>query len=178
MSLESICKQLSAQEDAMPPVELWDPPYCGEMGLTIQADGSWLHQGSVISRERLVKLFSTVIKKEHDDYFLVTPVEKLKINVEDKPFIITHWQYLPDLTPNTIELTTNTGDNLIINDQYPLSFDKQGNLQVRVRRNLFAAIHRNVFYQWAEIADLVETEYGQQLLIHSAGLAFSLGDIK
>ncbi|OUS29516.1 hypothetical protein A9Q98_06245 [Thalassotalea sp. 42_200_T64] len=177
MSLESICKQLSAQEGAIPPVELWNPPYCGEMDLTIKADGRWFHHGSVIARERLVKLFSTVIKKEQDGYFLVTPVEKLKINVEDQPFIITHWQYLPDLTPKTIELTTNTGDKLIINEQHPLSFDPQGNLQVNVRRNLFAAIHRNVFYQWAEIADLVEKEDGPQLLIHSAGHTFSLGDI-
>lgn len=177
MSLESISKQLKDQADSLPPVESWDPPYCGEMDLTIKADGQWFYHGSTISRERLVRLFSTVIKKQDNDYFLVTPVEKLKINVEDKPFVITHWQWLKDLSPKTIELTTNVGDKVLLDHEHALQLDKNQNLQVKIRRNLFASIHRNVFYQWAEIADSIDNEQGQQLVINSAGVAHSLGCI-
>lgn len=175
MSLESISKQLNDKNNNLPPVEQWDPPYCGEMDLTIKADGQWFYNGSVISRERLVRLFSTVIKKQNNDYFLVTPVEKLKIRVEHKPFVITHWQWLENISPKTIELTSNVGDKVLLGAENPLIFDDDNTLQVNIRRNLYASIHRNVFYQWAEIASIVETKEGSQLTLTSADHKHSLG---
>ncbi len=169
MSLEKITKQLSNQQ-SYPPVELWDPPYCGEMDLLIKADGSWFYQGSKIDRQRLVKLFASVLKKEDEDYFLVTPVEKIKIQVEHAPYVITRWQWL-DTIPATMQLTTNLGDVFLLDNEHPLNLDEQGELKVIVRRNLTAAIHRNVFYQWAEIG----LEKNQQLFINSAGLEFKIG---
>lgn len=177
MSLEHISKQLTELEGKLPPVELWDPPYCGEMPMEIKADGSWFYMGTVISRERLVKLFSTVLKKEHNDYFLVTPVEKIKITVINEPFVITHWCWLDDISPATIELTTNLGDKLLLDSEHPLEININGKLQVRVRRNLYASIHRNVFYQWAELAKIVEDKKNQHLVLNSAGLNHILGKI-
>lgn len=72
---------------SLPPVDAWDPPYCGELDLTIRRDGVWVHEGTPMGRARLVRLFSTVLRRDGDQYFLVTPVEKLGITVEDAPFI-------------------------------------------------------------------------------------------
>lgn len=177
MSLEHISKQLSELEGNLPPVELWNPPYCGEMPMEIKADGSWFYMGTVISRERLVKLFSTVLKKELDEYFLVTPVEKIKITVTNEPFVITHWRWLDGVTPATIELVTNLGDMLLLDNEHQLEINEDGVLKVRVRRNLYASIHRNVFYQWAELAEIVEDKKNQHLVINSAGINHILGEI-
>lgn len=177
MSLESIRKQLADQENAFPPVEQWDPPYCGEIDIIIKANGDWHYNGSAIERLRLVKLFASVIKYQDDEYFLVTPVEKIKIKVEQLPFVVTSWQWLEDIEPATMELTTNLGDRVLLNDEHPLVIDSNGQLSINIRRNLMASIHRNVFYQWAELADIVEHEKSQQLLIHSAGSSFCLGDV-
>lgn len=171
MSLEKISKQLGAVEQSYPPVELWNPPYCGEMDIVIKADGAWYYLGSKITRQRLVKLFASVLKKEGDDYFLVTPVEKVKIQVEQTPYIITSWQYLEEKKPQTMQLTTNLGDIFELNAEHPLTIDSNDALLVTVRSNLPASIHRNVFYQWAEMA----AEKNQQLLINSAGLDFIIG---
>ena len=93
MSLEKIAGQLKGIESKIPPVELWDPHHIVEKwDLTIKADGQWYYQGSIFKRMALVKLLASVLKKEQDEYFLVTPVEKIKITVEDVPFVITQWQ--------------------------------------------------------------------------------------
>ncbi|TRX54914.1 DUF1285 domain-containing protein [Thalassomonas sp. M1454] len=175
MSLEAITKQLKSLNQSIPPVELWDPPYCGEMDIVIKANGDWFYNGSIISRLRLVKLFASVIKKEEEDYFLVTPVEKIKIKVEDKPFVITNWQWLEDLSPATIKLTTNLGDSILLCDEHPLECDSEGNLSVKIRRNLFASVHRNVFYQWVDIAKEESRDQQKQLILTSAGQDFIIG---
>ncbi len=98
MSLEKISQHLANHQNnekaTFPPVEQWDPPYCGEIDIQIKADGSWFYNGSVIKRRPLVKLFASVLKLEGEDYFLVTPVEKVKIVVDDAPLVITQWQWL------------------------------------------------------------------------------------
>ncbi|HAD48948.1 MAG TPA: DUF1285 domain-containing protein, partial [Idiomarina sp.] len=90
MSLEKLFEQLESTQHA--PTEKWDPPYCGEIPLRIKANGDWEYQGSKINRQRLVNLFASVLTRENEDYFLVTPVEKVKIQVDDAPFIVTEWQ--------------------------------------------------------------------------------------
>ena len=96
MSLEAISAQIKAQGDKTPPVELWDPEYCGEMDLQIKANGDWFYAGTTFKRPALVKLLSSVLKKEQDEYFLVTPVEKIKITVDDVPFVLTQWRWQDD----------------------------------------------------------------------------------
>ena len=77
--------QVAAKQDkrGMPPVHLWDPPYCGEIDITIKRDGTWIHEGTPIGRPGLVRLFASILKKEGEQHFLVTPVEKVGIVVED-----------------------------------------------------------------------------------------------
>ena len=180
MSLEKISEQLGAvsneKASKIPPVELWDPPYCGQIDITIKANGDWFYNGTVFKRLPLVKLFASVLKKEEDDYFLVTPVEKVKITVEQAPFVLTQWKWQnPEQT--IMVVSTNVDDEFILDVHHPLAFDEQGDLVVTVRRNLQAKIHRNVFYQWVEIAREVETTKGTELIFTSADCNFSLGKI-
>ena len=88
MDLRALQKQIDQHTDELPPVEKWDPDFCGDIDMQIHHDGTWYYMGTPIGRKALVKLFSTVLKMEDDKYFLVTPVEKIGIQVEDVPFII------------------------------------------------------------------------------------------
>jgi len=174
MSLESITAQIKAHGEKIPPVELWDPPYCGEMDLQIKANGDWFYAGTIFKRPALVKLLSSVLKKEDDDYFLVTPVEKIKITVEDAPFVLTQWQW-QDEKQTTMQVSNNVGDAFTLDDEHPLTVNEMGELYVIVRRNLLAKVHRNVFYQWIDLAKEVETEKGTELVFSSYDCEFSLG---
>ena len=179
MSLEELSQQLKrsgTSKERIPPVELWDPPYCGEIDIQITADGRWLYQGSEIKRISLVKLFASVLKKEGNDYFLVTPVEKVKIVVDDAPLILTQWQW-QDSAMQAMEVTTNLDDVFIMDSQHPLTIDQQGQLYVNVRRNLLAKVHRNVYYQWIDIAKERTHENRTELMFTSQGYQFSLGYI-
>jgi hypothetical protein len=147
MSLNKVVAQLSKLHDKLPPVELWDPPYCGQMDMVIKANGDWFYQGGKIDRIRLVKLFASVLKKEKDQYYLVTPVEKIKILVENTPFIITNWQWIDNCETPTMQLTTNLDDIIILDEINSLLLKENSELNLMVRRNLPATIHRNVFYQ-------------------------------
>ena len=93
----------------LPPVHLWNPDYCGEMDLTIQADGTWVHEGRPIARPEMVRLFASVLKREGDRFFLVTPVEKLGIRVVDAPFLAID----AEIGPDRIAFTTNGGDEVV-----------------------------------------------------------------
>ena len=180
MHLDKISEQLGKSSDGkgvkIPPVELWDPPYCGEIDIRIKANGDWFYNNSIFKRLPLVKLFSSVIKKESGDYFLVTPVEKVKIIVEQAPFVLTQWQW-QDAEQTIMTVRTNVEDEFVLDEDHPLSIDEQGDLMVTVRRNLKAKVHRNVFYQWVDIAKEIETTKGTELMFTSANCNFSLGSI-
>jgi len=174
MSLDNLAAQLGEHKQKYPPVELWDPPYCGEIDIEIKANGIWLYNGSEIKRKPLVKLFASVLKKEQDDYFLVTPVEKVKIKVEDAPLILTQWQW-SDEQQKTIEVSTNLDDVFLLDESHPIDIQPDGSLQIIVRRNLTAKVHRNVYYQWIDLGIEKATEQGTALVINSAGTEFNLG---
>ncbi|GLX78657.1 hypothetical protein tinsulaeT_19970 [Thalassotalea insulae] len=179
MALDKLSKQitrLADNEKALPPVELWDPPYCGEIKLTIKSNGDWYYQDTIFKRLSLVKLFASVLKKEADDYFLVTPVEKVKITVEDVPFIITQWQWL-DEQQSVMELTTNLGDSFVLNSEHQLSDNEQGALYVNVRHNLRAKVHRNVYYQWVDLAQQEQLADKTVLTFYSDGQCYVLGEV-
>lgn len=173
MSLESLISQLKNQS-SMPPVESWNPDYCGEIDLVIKHDGTWFYQGTPFKRLNMVKLFASVIKKENDEYFLVTPVEKIKITVEQYPFVISQWQW-EDEKQSRIVVSTNLDDTFYLDEDHPLTTDNQGNLVVTVRRNLQAIVHRNVYYQWIEEGQ--ENEDGTALCLKSADQTFVLGNL-
>ncbi|MEW6990563.1 DUF1285 domain-containing protein [Colwelliaceae bacterium 6441] len=185
MSLEKLSSQINASSDGkkqtLPPVELWNPPYCGEIDLIIKANGDWFYNGTIFKRQSLVKLLASVLiceknDNQGDEYFLVTPVEKIKITVEDAPFVLTQWHWL-DEKKQTMQVATNLGDEFILDAEHGLSIDETGALYVTVRRNLTARVHRNVYYQWVDLASQVKTKQGTELVFLSEGCQFSLGVI-
>ena len=183
MTLEKISAQLNKLTDdkkKLPPVETWNPPYCGEIDLQIKPNGDWFSGGTVFKRLSLVKLFASVLWREvendRDEYFLVTPVEKVKIVVEDAPFVLTQWAW-QDENQSIMTVSTNLDDEFVLDENHPLTVKDNGELYILVRRNLFAKIHRNIYYQWADIAKEVVTENGTELMFTSAAQEFSLGTI-
>jgi len=176
MSLEKITAQIKTQGKKIPPVELWDPEYCGEMDLQIKTNGDWFYAGTIFKRPALVKLLASVIKKENDDYFLVTPVEKIKITVDDVPFVLTQWRWQDDKC-KTMVVSTNLDDEFVLDAEHSLLVTKGGDLYVTVRRNLLAKVHRNVFYQWVDLVKEEVAEKGIELVFYSAGSRFCLGII-
>ena len=179
MSLDNIFAQinqhLTGEEKSVPPVEQWDPEYCGELDLHIKANGEWWYQGTPIKRLRLVKLFASVLKKVDDEYFLVTPVEKIKITVEDAPFLITRWEWQDDIAHSTMLLATNLGDEFALSSKHPMRVDEQGSVYVTVRRNLEAKVHRNAYYQLIEESRQATQGGEVTLQLESDGEQFTIG---
>lgn len=182
MSLDKISAQLAGSKKSLPPVESWNPPYCGEIDIQIKNNGDWYYNGTIFKRLALVKLFAAVliknVSKDVNDglaeYFLVTPVEKVKIQVDDAPFVLTQWHWL-DEDKTVMQVSTNLDDEFILDEQHPLMVSENGDLYVTVRRNLTAKVHRNVYYQWVDIAKEQQTKNGTELIIISAKCQFSLG---
>ncbi|WP_339879067.1 DUF1285 domain-containing protein [Pseudidiomarina gelatinasegens] len=171
MKLEQLLESIEQGRHA--PTERWNPPYCGELPIHIDADGNWFYQGSLIKRQALVKLFASVLVYEDKTFYLVTPAEKVKITVADAPFIVTTWQHVPNTEPPVIQLTTNIEQQFALSEQHPLII-KSDQLYVDCGRNLWAKVHRNVVYQWAEIARS-RTQQGREIYsIESAGKQFDL----
>lgn len=167
---------------SLPPVEKWNPDFCGDMDLTIKRDGQWYYQGTPIGRQRLVKLFSTVLKKEQDNYFLVTPVEKLGIKVEDAPFLVIAMEVRVTEKGQLIRFTDNCDNQVFLTADNPLWVELDAKTQepspyISIRRNLKALIHRNVFYELVEIAEERMIEGEKHLGVISTGEFFSLGTI-
>jgi len=145
-----------ALERRLPPVDQWNPAHCGDSEMRIARDGTWYHQGSPIGRLPMVRLFSTVLRREADGSFvLVTPVEKLSIAVEDAPFvaIAVHGEGVGQ--DRKIAFTLNTGDPVVADKEHPLRFrdsDDGPHPYVLVRAGLEALIARPVYYELAEWA--------------------------
>ena len=166
----------------LPPVEKWNPAFSGDMDLCIQRDGVWIHEGTPIVRKELVKLFSTIIKREGDEYFLVTPVEKFRIRVEDAPFLAVAVEQRDVGGQPLLEFETQVGDKVVADAEHPIRVaidadSGEPSPYVLVRRNLEALISRNVFYQLVEMAKLEQDDSGDQLVVTSAGERFLLGKI-
>ncbi|NQZ81660.1 MAG: DUF1285 domain-containing protein [Colwellia sp.] len=182
MSLENFSAQINQlkkeEGESLPPIESWNPPYCGEMDLQVKANGDWFHGGTIFKRLSLVKLFASVllreVDEERDEYFLVTPVEKVKITVEDAPFVLTQWSWQDD-KKSVMKVSTNLDDEFVLDGSHPLMINENGELYVIVRRNLLAKVHRNIYYQWVELANERVTEKGTKLVFYSAKCEFSLG---
>ena len=146
--------QSHGQFKAMP-VHKWDPPYCGEIEIRISTDGNWYYQNSVIKRHSMVKLFSSILKREaNGEYFLVTPVEKVKIKVAKAPFIAIGMDVSKDNNFQKIYFTTNVGELVLVNEKHPVRIvnEKKGVYPyIYVRDNLEALLSRSVYYQLMEI---------------------------
>lgn len=169
------------EQSATPPVHLWQPELSGKIDIVIKADGSWFHEGTKIERLQLVKLFSSILKREEDDYFLVTPVEKWQITVEDLPFFIPAITSNNDANLSEIQAVTNTEQVVRIGVENPLQVEldetEQPRPQVLVRDGLWARLSRPAFYQLVEYGVEETTEQGKELIVYSLGTGFSLGTL-
>ena len=191
---------------AIPPLENWHPEQVTDMDLTIKANGEWWHEGGHMTRQSLVNLFATILWKEENngavEYFLKTPVQKLRIQVEDAPLLINDVGIVEEQGKNWLEFTTSTGDVVRLDDEHPIilraytvkdsddnshsdkSKNKEDNkstessTQIRpymmVRNGLEALIGRNAFYHLTEIGELTEREGETILTLQSGDNAYTL----
>jgi hypothetical protein len=174
--LNGVLAAAQAPGRGLPPVHLWNPAHCGDIDIVIRRDGTWMHDGSPIGREALVRLFSTVLRKDPDGYHLVTPVEKLRITVEDAPFIAVR----VDQVGEALSFTTNVGDVVEAGPSNPLRVavdpaTGEPRPYVEVRRGLEARIARPVFYELVEMATARDTPGGAPLGVSSGGAWFPIG---
>lgn len=168
-------KRGQAPGRGLPPVHLWNPSHSGEIDIVIKSDGRWVHEGATISREALVRLFSTVLRKDPDGIYLVTPVEKLKITVEDAPFVAVR----VDRDGEALRFLTNVGDEVIAGPdnaiRVEVAADGEPRPYLHVRRGLEALIARPVFYELVDMAEPRDTPAGETLGVSSNGAWFAVG---
>ena len=167
------------QESKPAPVDLWDPPYCGELDIRIARDGQWYYNNSPIGRKRLVKLFSNILKKEGNIYYLVTPVEKIKIKVDDVPFVIVDMEYTKEGKSQVISFLTNTETKIILSKENPLRIEfnkktREPSPYVTVRKNLEGLIDRKTFYRLADRCEIYLHRREPWLGIWSTGKFFPI----
>lgn len=145
-----------AGERKLPPVEKWNPSHCGTSGMRIAADGTWFHEGSPIGREAMVRLFSTILRREPDGGFvLVTPAEKLDIEVEDAPFLAVELKSEGEGRDRTLAFRLNIGALIVAGPEHPLRFEPRDDgphPYLQVRPGLDARIVRSVYYELVELA--------------------------
>jgi uncharacterized protein len=157
------------------PVHLWNPPYCGEIDMRIARDGTWFHEESPIGRAPLVRLFANILKAEEGRYFLVTPVEKVGIVVEDVPFVAVDFTVEGEGAAQAVTFVTNIGDAVTAGAGRPLRVvTAEGGEPapyVLVRPGLEARIDRKSFYRLVEIGHVEGDAFG----IRSGGAFFVLG---
>ncbi len=148
----------AAKTKGLPPVHLWNPPFCGDLDIHIAKDGSWSYLGSPINRFELVKLFSSILKKEEGKYYLVTPVEKVGITVEDAPFVAVDFDVAGTGAAQVLTFTTHVGDTAVAGPDHPIRIvidpeTEEPAPYILVRANLEARIDRKSFYRLVDIAE-------------------------
>lgn len=171
----------AAHPRKLPPLDKWNPPFCGDIDMRIAVDGTWLYLGTPIGRPALVRLFSTILRREEDGGFvLVTPVEKVGIVVEDAPFIAVRVDASGSGRAQKLTFMTNVGDSVAAGPDHPIRVDFRGQEReprpyVHVRGGLEARIARPVFYELVGMAEERRADGRRELGVWSEGLFFSLG---
>ena len=159
----------------LPPVHLWNPPFCGDLDMRIARDGTWFYEGTPIGRPGLVKLFSSILKREGEKYFLVTPVEKVGIKVDDAPFVAVDFDVAGEATAQTLTFTTQVGDVAVAGDDLPIRVERDAGTgepspYILIRSNLEALIDRKSFYRLVDLGVHHEGWFG----VWSGGAFFGL----
>lgn len=179
--LVSSQKQSTAKSS---PTHLWNPVKSGDMDLVIDREGRWIHEGREIKRPEIVKLFSTILKLEEGEYFLVTPVEKWQIQVDIAPFFIIEARREIRGSGQAIMLTTSTDNLILLSQENPIRIDQriaEGEAVplVKVRDDLTGLISRSVYYQLIDWCELVSVADGyKSLALNSMGVTFNLGQFE
>ncbi|MEM9639436.1 MAG: DUF1285 domain-containing protein [Pseudomonadota bacterium] len=175
-SAESLAASLTAAKTrGLPPVHLWNPPFCGDLDMRIARDGTWFYQGTPIGRPGLVKLFSSILKKEGKKYFLVTPVEKVGITVDDAPFVAVDFEASGDGEDQVLTFVTQVDDKAVASADLPIRVVRdpetgEPSPYVRVRAELDALIDRKSFYRLVDLGDHHDGWFG----VWSAGTFFPI----
>lgn len=165
-----------AEDKKRPPVNSWHPEMRGEIDIRIQANGEWFYQGELMSRKEVVELLSGIMRFSDDGYWLVTPVEMLKIQVDDVPFMIVSMNVHQTEKGQSLEFITNVGDHIILSEQNPLNmklYNKAIQPYVEIRDGLLAKLSRPVYYEMLEYAECIN-ELEELYAVRSAGDVFAL----
>jgi hypothetical protein len=169
----------SASGKGPPPVHLWNPPYCGEIDLRIASDGTWFYQKTPIGRAALVRLFASVLKREDDHYYLVTPVEKCGIVVDDAPFLAVELKIERPDSRQVLNFRTNVDDWVACGPGHELRFEPEtatGGLKpyLHVRRDLWAKVSRPLFYDLVELGEERDVNGTRMFGVASAGEFYAM----
>jgi hypothetical protein len=177
---ERILADIEAVEASSEARRAWDPDRVGEIDIRIAADGSWYHEGRRFQRDSLVRLFAGVLRREADGYYLVTPAEKLRIEVEDAPFVASLIERIDADGRQAIVFTTNIGTRVVVDREHPLRVEidaasGEPRPYVQLHDGLEALIGRGAFYELASFAEEVERDGARYLCVTSLGERFELG---
>ncbi len=177
--LEAITGALGRAGKGAPPVELWNPPFCGDLDMRIAADGTWFYLKTPIGRPALVKLFASVLKREDGKYYLVTPVEKCGISVDDAPFLAVEMAVAESDAGRVLNFRTNVDDWVACGPQHALRFEPEagtGGLKpyLHVRRDLWAKVTRTLFFDLVALGEEREIDGKPMFGVSSTGTFFSM----
>lgn len=181
--IETIYSFSKSNKKSLPPIEKWNPPFCGDIDMTISKSGKWYYMGSEIKRPAMVKLFSGILRLESDNsYYLVTPVEKVRIQVEDAPFVAVAITKEQSEGMNIVTFRTNLNDEIVLSKENPLSIEIKKNDEpspyITVRNNLRALISRSVFYELVDLAETIPIDGVPYLAIKSQGEIFKIHKVE
>ena len=179
--LDAIAAGLPRENKGPPPVELWNPPFCGDIDMRIGTDGTWFYQKTPIGRPALVKLFASVLKREGEKYFLVTPVEKVGIVVDDAPFIAVEMNTSGGNNGRVLQFRTNVDDWIPAGPDHALRFEPQpktGGLKpyLHVRRDLWAKVTRALFYDLVALGEECDVNGKMMFGVFSQGEFFAMAE--
>lgn len=171
-------------DPSVAPVDKWNPQFSGDVDIRVARNGQWLYNGNPMERQALVKLFSTILRRDDDGhYYLVTPVEKWRIQVEDAPFVAHSLEREGTGSDQALWLTTNVGERVPIDREHLLRVEVAANGEepapyVRVRRNLDALVERQAFYELAALAVEGEGPLKGCLGVYSKGDFYPIGKVE
>jgi hypothetical protein len=181
--VSTLIKENSAKGSKPAPVELWNPELSGDIDIVVKRDGRWFHEGGEIKRPEIVKVFSNIMKYENGEYFLLTPVEKWRFQVEDAPFLVVSLEEVETEAGKGLQLTTKTGESFVLGAdhslevEYKAGMDGEPSPYALVRTNLRALVARHVFYELAELAEIETDDSGvSYMVVYSQGQRFVLGE--
>ena len=178
--LEALVARATRHGKGLPPVDNWHPEFCGDLDIVIKRDGTWFYMGTPIGRARLVQLFSTVLRKDEDgETYLVTPVEKIRISVEDAPFLAVEMNATGPGDEKVITFRTNVGDVVEAGPENPLRFEivKENDgikPYVLIRGRLEALINRAVMYELIEQGEEIVVDGVAVFALRSKGMDFPI----
>ncbi len=163
----------------LPPVHLWNPPFCGDLDMRIARDGTWFYLGTPIGRHELVRLFSSILRKDGDKYFLVTPVELVGITVDDAPFVAVDFEVSGTGADQVLTFTTNVGDEAAASADLPIRVVRdpetgEPSPYVLIRTNLEALIDRKSFYRLVDLGEHEQVDGQRWFGVRSSGTFFPI----